>query len=90
MKRVVIIGGGTHIGEITNLAGNTLTVTTPGGAEVETADLPEPRSVVADWLAGGNLVGQAASLRANRLSILATRSAELSKLLLITLEELRQ
>jgi len=62
-----------------SMAGNTLTATTPDGAEVEVADLPEPRSVVADWLANGDLVDQAASLRANRLSILATRSAEQGK-----------
>ena len=62
-----------------SMAGNTLTATTPDGAEVEVADLPEPRSVVADWLANGDLVDQTASLRANRLSILATRSAEQGK-----------
>jgi len=62
-----------------SMAGNTLTVTTPEGAEVETTDLPEPRSVVADWLASGDLVDQTASLRANRLSILATQSAEQGK-----------
>ena len=58
-----------------SMAGNTLTVTSPDGADVEVTELPEPGSVVADWLAAGDLVDQAASLRANRLSILATRSA---------------
>ena len=62
-----------------SMAGNTLTATTPDGAEVGVADLPEPRSVVADWLANGDLVDQGASLRANRLSILATRSADQGK-----------
>lgn len=62
-----------------SMAGNTLAVTTPDGAQVETGDLPEASSVVADWLAGGDLVDQAASLRANRLSILATQSAEQGK-----------
>jgi predicted dehydrogenase len=58
-----------------DMVGGAVKVTSSAGAEVEAARLPEPRSVVADWLAGGDLVDQAASLRANRLAIAATRSA---------------
>jgi predicted dehydrogenase len=46
------------------------------GAEQELALLPPARSVVADWLAGGDLVPPAASLRANRLAVWATLAAE--------------
>lgn len=56
-----------------------LTVTDPEGADREVADLPAPVSVVADWLAGGGLVPQAESLRANRLALLATRAAALGR-----------
>ena len=59
-----------------SMAANALTLTTPRAADVPVADLPDAQSVVADWLAGGELVDQAASLRANRLSVLATISAE--------------
>ena len=59
-----------------SMAGNTLTVTTPHEADAPLTTLPEPQSVVADWLARGDLVDQAASLRANRLSVLATQAAE--------------
>jgi len=59
-----------------SMAANALTVTNPEGADVPVAGLPEAESVVADWLSGGELVGQDASLRANRLSVLATESAE--------------
>jgi len=52
-----------------------LLATSPEQADEEVTDLPEPASVVADWLAGGELVGQAASLRANRLAILETKAA---------------
>lgn len=58
-----------------SLFDNSLTITNPDGAEVAVTTSPEAQSVVADWLAGGELVGQAASLRANRLAILATRAA---------------
>lgn len=53
-----------------------LVVTSPKKADDVVEILPEPVSVVEDWLAGGALVGQPASLRANRLAILATQSAE--------------
>jgi len=59
-----------------SMAGNVLAVTTPYEADAPVTALPEPQSVVADWLAGGDLVSQAASLRANRLSVLATQAAE--------------
>ena len=59
-----------------SMADNRLTVTNPSGAEAAVESLPEPQSVVADWLDGGDLVGQRASLRANYLSVHATRSAE--------------
>lgn len=59
-----------------SMADGRLTVTHPAGAEVAVTDLPEQRSVVADWLAHGELVDQASSLRANRLALLATRAAE--------------
>lgn len=55
---------------------NMLTITNSQGAEVTVSQLPEAISVVADWLNNGHLVDQASSLRANRLSILATRAAE--------------
>ncbi|MDP6380279.1 MAG: Gfo/Idh/MocA family oxidoreductase [Phycisphaerae bacterium] len=53
-----------------------LRITNGDGADVEIDDLPEKASVVKDWLAGGGLVPQEASLRANRLAIFATESAE--------------
>ena len=56
-------------------AEGSLRLTAPSGSDTQVSDLPEPRSVVADWLAEGGLVDQAASLRANRLALLATRSA---------------
>jgi len=59
-----------------SMAADVLTVTSPEGADAPVGDLPEAQSVVADWLSGGELVGQGASLRANRLSVLATESAE--------------
>jgi len=59
-----------------SMADNVLAVTNPAAADARVERLPEPRSVVADWLRGGELVGQPASLRANRLAILATLAAE--------------
>jgi predicted dehydrogenase len=38
--------------------------------------LPARQSIVEDWLAGGDVVPQHASLRSNRLALLATRSAD--------------
>ena len=58
-----------------SMADSRLTVTNPSGADQEISDLPAAQSVVADWLPGGELVGQAASLRANYLSALANKSA---------------
>ncbi|HJN14777.1 MAG TPA: Gfo/Idh/MocA family oxidoreductase [Armatimonadota bacterium] len=56
--------------------GQGVTVTTPEAADVAIDDLPPTQPVVADWLDGGDLVPQEASLRANRLSILATIAAQ--------------
>jgi predicted dehydrogenase len=56
-------------------AEGSLRLTSPSGSDAQVSDLPAPRSVVADWLAEGDLVDQASSLRANRLALLATRSA---------------
>jgi hypothetical protein len=56
--------------------GGEVTLTGRAGAGRVLTDLPGARSVVADWLGGGDLTPQAASLRANRLAILATQSAE--------------
>ena len=61
------------------MADNRLTLTSPNGAEVAVRTLPGAKSVVADWLAGGALVDQESSLRANRLAILATEAADLQK-----------
>ena len=63
-------------GVIDLVMGGDVTLTNRNGAGKVLTDLPEAQSVVADWLDGGDLVPQAASLRANRLSILATMSAE--------------
>ncbi len=58
-----------------SLVESRLAVTNASGADQEIDDLPAAQSVVADWLSGGELVGQAASLRANYLSALANKSA---------------
>ena len=63
-------------GVIDLVMGGDVTLTNRNGAGKALTDLPEAQSVVADWLEGGDLVPQAASLRANRLAILATMSAE--------------
>lgn len=58
-----------------DLVAKGVTVTDADGADA-TVDVPDDRaSVVLDWLDGGDLVPQAASLRANRLALAATRSA---------------
>ena len=59
-----------------SMADNRLTVTNAAGAETPITDLPQARSVVADWLSGGTLVDQPASLRSNYLSALATEASE--------------
>lgn len=53
-----------------------VTVSSPAGGGQPLEPLPEAKSVVADWLAGGELIAQTASLRANRLALLATTSAQ--------------
>jgi len=59
--------------------GGGVTVSSPAGANVALTDLPAVASVVEDWLAADDaeagLVPQAASLRANRLALLATQAA---------------
>ena len=55
---------------------STLHVTDREAKRRAITEFPETQSVLADWLAGGDLVDQESSLRANRLSILATQSAE--------------
>lgn len=59
--------------------GQGVRVTNTEGAERLLESLPQAQSVVADWLAGGDLVPQEASVRANRLALLATESAELRR-----------
>jgi len=59
-----------------SMSHNSLTITNPAGAEVAVPARPEACSVVADWLGGGERVDRAASLRANRLALWATTSAE--------------
>lgn len=56
--------------------GRGVVVSSSAGAEAPVEDLPAPLSVVADWLDGGGLVPQEASLRANRLAVLATTAAD--------------
>lgn len=51
--------------------GRGVVVSSPAGAEVPRADLPATVSVVGDWLSGGAVVPQEASLRANRLALMA-------------------
>ena len=58
-------------------AAKRLVVTSPDAADEVSEDLPDATSVVADWLAGGELVPQAASLRANRLALMATMAADM-------------
>ena len=53
-----------------------ITVTDPAEVDAEYTELPEAVSVVEQWLDGGELIEQAASLRANRLAVLATESAD--------------
>ncbi len=54
---------------------NRLVVTDAEAADREVTELPDAVPVVADWLEGGELIPQEASLRANRLAVLATISA---------------
>lgn len=72
--RVMVAGTGGYAD--LSMSDSTLTVTDPAAADVELTELPEAVSVVRDWLAGGDLIPQAASLRANYLAVMATLSAE--------------
>jgi len=49
-----------------------LVATSADSADSETGPLPSPVPVVADWPAGGGVTERRASLRANRLAVLAT------------------
>ena len=70
----VLVAGTKGYADLDQSEGSVL-VTSAAGCEQRLDELPEPVSIVKDWLSGGNLVSQAASLRANRLAILATMSA---------------
>jgi predicted dehydrogenase len=72
--RALVVGAGGYA-ELSTVC-NCLTVTNESGAGTLVGELPERKSVVRDWLAGGDLLPQEASLRANRLAILATQAAE--------------
>lgn len=63
-------------GYVDLVAGGEVRLTNPQGAEQVLSDFPPAQSVVADWLDHGDLVPQEASLRANRLALLATQAAE--------------
>ena len=82
--RMALAGTG---GTLDLVMGGAVTLTNAAGADRAIEDLPEARSVVADWLDGGGLVPQAASLRANRLAVLATLSAEKHERLSVSLEK---
>jgi hypothetical protein len=58
-----------------DMAGPVLRITNMAGADQVVATFPDSVSLVKDWLNGGDRVPQAASLRANRLAVLATQSA---------------
>ncbi|MDD5677267.1 MAG: Gfo/Idh/MocA family oxidoreductase [Kiritimatiellae bacterium] len=72
--RAMVAGTGGYID--LGMAGPVLRITNATGADQVVATFPDPVSVVKDWLNGGDRVPQAASLRANRLAVLATLSAE--------------
>ena len=69
----VMIAGTQGVAELR--LGRGVVVSAPEGAEAPLQDLPPAASVVRDWLEGGCLVPQEASLRANRLAVLATMAA---------------
>jgi hypothetical protein len=71
--RVTVAGTNGYIDLIDSPA--KLTMTNADEANIEIGDLPERTLVVRDWLNGGDLVPQEASLRANRLALAATLSA---------------
>lgn len=52
-----------------------LVVTDLQSADDPVTELGETKSIVADWLTGGGMITQEASLRANRLAIQATQAA---------------
>lgn len=72
--RVTVAGTGGYADFV--MAEDRLTVTDRDAADVQVTEAPDAVSVVADWLDGGDVIPQDASLRANRLAILATLAAE--------------
>ncbi len=56
-----------------------LTVTDRKAAGTKIENLPDRFSIVEDWLDGGEYIGTWASLRANRLAVLATLASETKK-----------
>ncbi|HCU38231.1 MAG TPA: hypothetical protein DGT21_23250 [Armatimonadetes bacterium] len=74
--RVTVAGTGGYADFV--MAEDRLTVTDRDAADVQVTEAPDAVSVVADWLDGGDVIPQEASLRANRLAILATLAAERS------------
>lgn len=73
--RALVVGTKGYIDMSMGSALNVLRITNAAGADVPLVHLPPPISIVSDWLRGGEQVPQEASLRANRLSLLATESA---------------
>ncbi|MBU0714887.1 MAG: Gfo/Idh/MocA family oxidoreductase [Verrucomicrobia bacterium] len=71
--RAMVAGAGGYAD--LDMAGPVLRITNAVGADQVVATFPDSVSVVKDWLNGGDWVPQAASLRANRLAVLATQSA---------------
>ncbi|MFH1477117.1 MAG: Gfo/Idh/MocA family oxidoreductase [Verrucomicrobiota bacterium] len=71
--RALVAGAGGYAD--LDMAGAALRITNTAGADQVVAPFPDPVSVVKDWLNGGERVPQSASLRANRLALLATQSA---------------
>lgn len=63
--------------------GHGVAYASPAGAAQHLTDLPPAASVVTDWLEGGTLVPQEASLRANRLALLATEAAAVGRRIVV-------
>ena len=59
-----------------SMRSGSLVVSSPEGADREITDMPESVPVVADWLDGGDVIPQDASLRANHLAVLASIAAK--------------
>jgi len=70
----VLIAGTEGFADMTQDPGQ-IVVTNADSAEVEVNSFPSRISVVEDWIEDGTLIPQEVSLRANRLALLATMSA---------------